>query len=268
MPFFENATNFTISGGTFNTISGDLNRYERYHSTATTNSFNNQDNIPSHPYYPPYGSRPPRGIHHQERGPFGYADYYDDNPRPAPEADYGRYDDQGRWGHLETSMHSPGHVEITGGDFNTARSRNQDQRDSRYFTHEPQGICSPSSSCYLCSTLIQLDPRPPTTGVDPSFDGGNGEDEENTVSPEDDSAAMIVEDTVPRPSDPDPTVPSPDLPPPRAQRPLTHVEKMRMAMADMELSESEATQGVDTPIQGSSSERKRKSIFSRKNLRT
>ena len=36
MPFFENATNFKITGGTFNTISGGMNQYINHHSMTPT----------------------------------------------------------------------------------------------------------------------------------------------------------------------------------------------------------------------------------------
>ncbi|KAJ7772062.1 hypothetical protein DFH07DRAFT_937738 [Mycena maculata] len=266
MPFFEGSSNFKITGGTFNVISGDLNQYETNHSVFTAHSFNgNPDGpnyLPNSGPYPPYGSQPymrsgpPRGYgpapgyhplrrpphHHQEHGPYGFADYYD-NRSPPQESHYSGYDGLGGRSRFETAMHSPEHVEVAGGEFMAFPHGDiprQDPRDSTDYSRSFMRVFS--------SSLTELDP----------VFNGSLNDQENVVvrdvSPfNNDNVTMSdatdmtllsdEEGAGPLPNDFDP-VPA-DSSSSAAQRPLTRVERMRMAMADMDIAGADQSQTVD-----------------------
>ncbi|KAJ7169125.1 hypothetical protein C8R43DRAFT_982400 [Mycena crocata] len=235
MPFFENASNFTITGGNFNVISGDLNQYEQHYTTFTVNSHNNNPNDnPHHPSYYQYGSRPPRGTpprpraqhRHQEHGAYGYAEYYD-NRGPASDANYGRYQNPGPHSRFETSLHSQEHVEIAGGEFST---QNGD------FYQEAWGGSSMQGEDFV----------PTSSGTQP-FSGHETRGELHDADSPAEENILIDEDAHPTSN-----VAVPE------QRPLTNLEKMRERMANMELDPDQPEAGdADVPsAPGPSSEKK------------
>ncbi|KAJ7287146.1 hypothetical protein C8J57DRAFT_1283003 [Mycena rebaudengoi] len=152
MPFFENATNFKITGGTFNSVSGDLNQYHTQYSQFTTDSYNDggADGIHGHGHsYHPYEPRASRGrTSHprpraQQRGaPIRYPEDYDDYDDRGS-ATYGGYDeyegrstDDRRYG----DAYGRGGREFTGGEHNEVGGNH----NYRYAAHEinqtgPQG---------------------------------------------------------------------------------------------------------------------------------
>jgi hypothetical protein len=155
MPFFENATNFKVTGGTFNVVAGDLNRHDHYYSNFTSNTYSDYpEDISNHQYYDPYAEWSPRGRHpahhrsqrrQQEQGPYGYAEYYDDRQSESQgyyEGGYEGYEPPPPH-RFESSLHSPRHVEITGGEFTQARNWNATQHyrpdAPRSFVHESEG---------------------------------------------------------------------------------------------------------------------------------
>ncbi|KAJ7030019.1 hypothetical protein C8F04DRAFT_1115052 [Mycena alexandri] len=231
MPFFENASNFKISGGTFNVIAGDLNQYENHHSTYTSSSYNEYpDDRPTHQYYDPYAQWSPRGRYpthsqrrhqhrHQEQGPFGYADYYEDR-RSQSESYYDAGYPQPP-GRFENSLRSTAHVEIAGGEFNDFPGRDATQRSHRYM----------NIFCALSSYPPQPDSVPSFSRVDDPIQPENPEpgSESDTSMSEDETS-----ETAP-------------IPAPTPPKPLTTVEKMRMAMADMEIDGTTEIEGTDRP---------------------
>ncbi|KAJ7496855.1 hypothetical protein FB451DRAFT_1209008 [Mycena latifolia] len=264
MPFFENSSNFKITGGTFNVISGDLNQYETNYSTFTAHSFNNNPNgAPNHPYYHPYAPPPPppRGrptprhpqYQHQGRGAFGYAEYYDD--MPPSEDQYGGHEDRGAGSRFEASMRSPDHyVEISEAEFIAARQRDV---TTHYHPSAGEGRGSTQDSQGSMSGIL----------ANPIIEENLGE----SASEND----MVEEESTPLPDTSDTAVPAAADLPQSAQKPLTTVERMRMAMAEMDITGMDQTQAVDAPsdLPSSISEGKQKSaqsfsrIFQRKPTR-
>ncbi|KAJ6554073.1 hypothetical protein B0H10DRAFT_2123934 [Mycena sp. CBHHK59/15] len=57
--FFQGATNFEISGGTFNDIAGDLNQYHTYHFAAEFNNIQGDSTRVNSPTIVNYHSQPP-----------------------------------------------------------------------------------------------------------------------------------------------------------------------------------------------------------------
>ncbi|KAJ7686573.1 hypothetical protein B0H17DRAFT_1072004 [Mycena rosella] len=241
MPFFEGSSNFKITGGTFNAISGDLNKHYTTHSTFTSNSYNNNPNgdpTGSHPYYHPYAPRgraPPRRPQYpqREQGAFGYTEYHDDlPPQPGGQYQYGRYDGLGDRSRFESSLRSPAaHVEIVGGEFNAVRGESR-------ATHDSQD--------HMSHTV------PETTNTE---ENPGDRDTTDTTSESD----MDDEPTTPTDASDAPVPAATDVPPSAAQKPSTLVENMRMSMAGLGIDE---TQGVDSPpslVSQSSSETKQKS---------
>ncbi|KAJ7209790.1 hypothetical protein GGX14DRAFT_453126 [Mycena pura] len=271
MPFFENAKDFKITGGTFNVIHGDLNQYHNHRSTFVAHSYND-NGFPDDSYindpqgnYPHYGSQPvyddyaahrrPRR-RHQERGPYGSAEYYYDDNRGrrfqgnhGGYRDYGRYDGSGDYGSyggrpvdshggFEAAMQSPTtHVDLVGGEF-TERDMNVTNdyqpttpgsfNESQDF--ESMHSTSGSSSLYDHSELEALgnpELAPPT-------------DENATPMGDVDTTASTDA------SDPadGPTATSVDSLP-ATQKPRTAVEKMRMKMASMEIMDANEPQAAD-----------------------
>ncbi|KAJ7716525.1 hypothetical protein B0H16DRAFT_1613552 [Mycena metata] len=228
MPFFENATNFKISGGTFNTIAGDLNQYENHHSTYTSTSYNEYpDDRPNHQYYDPYARWPPRGRYpshrrpqypHQEQGPFGYAEYYEDRQSQSESRyDAGYPQAPGRF---ENSLRSTAHVEIAGGQFNDFPERDATQRSHHPDTRHESQDSVPS----LSEVDGRIQPGNSTISGDPEPESDTSMSDEETS------------ETAPIPA-----------PAPAPRKPLTTVEKMRMAMADMEIDGTKEIEGTDRP---------------------
>ncbi|KAJ7188759.1 hypothetical protein C8R46DRAFT_29528 [Mycena filopes] len=232
MPFFENATNFKISGGTFNVIAGDLNQYENHHSTYTSTSYNEYpEDVPAHRHYDPYQQWPPRGRYpshrrpqhrYQEQGPFGYAEYYDDRQSHSETYYDGGYSRApGRFENSLRSATAP--VEIEGGEFNEVRGRDATQR----YQGAPRSSFRPQSEDSV-----------PSPSVDDPIHSGNSTMAENAELDSDTSMSDDEESPETAVSGPAP-IPV-DSPPPAPRKPLTTVEKMRMAMAGMEI---DATDG-------------------------
>ncbi|KAJ6589932.1 hypothetical protein DFH09DRAFT_1140464 [Mycena vulgaris] len=234
MPFFENSSNFKITGGTFNVISGDLNQYETNHTTFTSHSFNNNPNGAAS--YHPYGSRPPssprgraRGgppprrpqYQHQEYGAYGYAEYYDDI---GPGSDNGQYGEPRARGRFEPAMRSGAYVEIRGGEFNAPRNvPDPAQRGQDYMHNSEDSMSGIEPGTAIVEEIDERDSPSDTGVVDMS-------EEEPTLLPTTSDTAV-------------PAVA--DLPPSTAQKPPTTVEKMRAAMAEMDITGVDQTQAAD-----------------------
>jgi len=283
MPFFENAKDFKITGGTFNVIHGDLNQYHNHRSTFVAHSYNDNGEFPDDSYindpspqgnYPPYGSQPvydgsqpvydgyaahrrPRR-RHQERGPYGSAEYYyDDNRGRRSQGnhggyrDYGRYDGSGDYGSyggrpidshggFEAAMQSPTtHVDLVGGEFMSERNMNVTNdyqptvpgsfTESQDF--ESMHSTSGSSSLYDHSEALGISELAPSTDENATPMG----DVDTTASPDasdpaDAPTATYVDSATYLPA---------------TQKPRTAVEKMRMKMASMEIMDANEPQAAD-----------------------
>ncbi|KAJ7668716.1 hypothetical protein DFH06DRAFT_1294473 [Mycena polygramma] len=250
MPFFEGATNFKITGGTFNAIAGDLNRYDHYHSSFISNTYNEYpEDVPNYQYHDPYVPGPPRGrypAHHRsqprrEQGPYGYAEYYADEQSKSDY--YGGYEPPRASRRFEASMQSPGHMEISGGEFIEARNWNPPRRSThRYHTETPRRrsfVDEPEDSMPSSSQSEQISRAVPDN---PEFGEFKNLPSDAPMSDEDAESAHAPDTAVP-PAFPT-AFPSPvpaELS--GAQKPLSTVERMRMRMADMEIEDPEA---VDT----------------------
>ncbi|KAJ7876137.1 hypothetical protein B0H14DRAFT_2714721 [Mycena olivaceomarginata] len=241
MAFFANSTNFKISGGSFNVIHGDSNHETHTYSTLASNSYNDfpdndypysnypdnfPDENPSYRHYDQYAPPPSRGRRpshrrsqrrYQEHGPYGYAEYYEDGQS---EGHYnGRQAPQGSPSPFETSLRSPSrHVEIAGGEFTHTRTRNATRHYHPDFAEnstpesEDPTPASSETDFHSCGN----DMAPVTPDLDPSYD---------ITMPEEEAALQNGPTAVP--------VASADTPPPK--KTPTHLEKMRRAMADMEI---------------------------------
>jgi hypothetical protein len=270
MAFFANSSNFKISGGKFNVIHGDLNQEDHTYTTFTSNSYNNYsdnnyadnnyadnnyadnnyadnnyadnsypDDIPNHPYYDQYAPWPPRGRQpprhrsqrrHQAHGAYGYAEYYDDRQSQSEGYYDGGYEPRGAPSRFENSLRSPAsHIEIAGGEFMATRGRNATQhyhpdfQDG--FAHEPEDLTPASSQAE--SVPESSDNAQENPDLDSSSD--------IPMSHEDGVALQNNATAIPA-----------SIPAHATKKPLTTVEKMRMAMADMEIDGIEA-EAVNTP---------------------
>ncbi|KAJ6593415.1 hypothetical protein B0H19DRAFT_19948 [Mycena capillaripes] len=279
MPFFEGASNFNITGGTFNVVAGDLNRHDNYYSSYTSNAYNHYpEDIPNHQYYDRHTPWPPRGRYpahrpsqhrHQEHGPYGYADYYDEG-----ESD-GYYDEgyeqPSAPSRFEASLQSPGHIEIAGGEFVAARNWNTTHHyhpnAPERFTHESEGADSLLCIVFVLSSrslfdqiscrrlhkatysrLKTLAPKKLRNLVSSqsavaravfclisrvdSRSESSMVDEERPESPNSDTAVPAA-----IPSDVRSGTP----------KPLTYVERVRMAMARMDIDATDQPHAVEAP---------------------
>ncbi|KAJ6491792.1 hypothetical protein C8R47DRAFT_1121796 [Mycena vitilis] len=282
MPFFEGATNFKITGGTFNAIAGDLNRYDHYHSSFISNTYNEYpEDVPNYRYHDSYVPGPPRGryaAHHRsqprrEQGPYGYAEYY---PDEQSESDYyGGYEPPRASRRFEASMQSPGHIEISGGEFIEARNWNPPRRSThryptetprrRSFVNEPEGANHLVRYLHSSNLFRQSTDSMPSSSQSVPISRAVPENSEfdspsDALMSDEDAESTHASDTAVPPASPT-AFPSPvpaELS--GAQKPLTNVERMRMRMADMDIEDPE-TADTSPPSTTSlpSSEGKRRS---------
>jgi hypothetical protein len=262
MAFFANSTNFQITGGSFNVIHGDMTQEDHTYATYTSNSHNTYpDNnypdydYPDYPdnnypndiqnrqYYDYYAPRPPRGRYpphprsqrrHQERGAYGYTEYYDDSQS---EGYYGGgYGPQDVPDRFESSLRSSArHTEISGGDFIATRGRNS----RRYRpdvapspTHESQDSTPISSEADSLSFVTDAQEQE-NTDLDASSD----------IPMADEGGAALQESATAVPT----AIPDTPLSETPAKKTPTNLEKMRRAMAHMEIDEPEAVNTAPAP---------------------
>ncbi|KAJ7647679.1 hypothetical protein FB45DRAFT_894144 [Roridomyces roridus] len=246
MAFFAGATNFTVQGGTFNTISGDLNEHHQHYSVYTVNSNNNynDDEYRQH-YNPPRGPQPPRGYpppgvsrgppprhrprhHHQEYASYGRGLYYNNT-----EANWGDRSD------LEAAMDAPGHVEIVEGEFlsHSGRSHSRNSTQDRQASSPSPAAMDPISSDV------------PDQGITTStvVNGVVVEEEEDD------------EDMPPVDADVAASTPSPA---PAGQPSRSHLDSLRMNMAGLNIEGDAGVQEVRATDKTPSAERKRGNPFS------
>jgi len=293
MPFFENAKDFKITGGTFNVINGDLNQYHNYRSNFVSHSYND-NGFPDDSYinepqgnYPHYGSQPMyddypahrRSRHrHQERGPYGSAEYYyDDNRDQRFQGNHGGYrghgtnDRSGGYGGysgqpeeprggFEAAMQSPTtHVDLVGGEFMARRNMNANDYQATMpgsvsESQDFESTTSGSSSLYDHSS-----------GSSSLYDHSEALGNSEFAPPTDENATPMgdVDTTAStEASDPadGPTAISVD-PLPTTQKPRTAVEKMRMKMATMEIGDANEPQAADAVATSSEDKQKANPSF-------
>ncbi|KAK7057616.1 hypothetical protein R3P38DRAFT_2842044 [Favolaschia claudopus] len=218
MTFFNNSSNFQITGGTFNVIHGDLNQEHHVYSTYISNAYS-QDYNPDHfddgahydPWPPQGGNHRRRSQRHRERGEYGHAQYYTDRPQSS--------------GRFETLLQSPeSHVEISGGDFHASPRR----RRSPVYQPEPAerfSHVSPVTSQETFEFGVDASPNDPDT-LSASLNSES--------SPDGDEAEVLdggsaTASPVPIPVDTEP-----------AQKYPTRLENMRRAMANMQMDVDDA----------------------------
>ncbi|KAF7362300.1 hypothetical protein MVEN_00576600 [Mycena venus] len=191
------------------------------------------DDIPNHPYYNQYAPWPPGGRHpprhrsqrrHQAHGAYGYAEYYDDRQSQSDGYYDEGYEPRGAPSRFETSLRSPAsHIEIAGGEFMATRHYHPDVQSG--FTHEPEDftpVASQAGSVSDNSDSAQENPD-----LNPSPD----------IPMADEDGAAIENGATSIPA---------SIPAHATKKPLTAVERMRVAMADMEIDGTEAG-AVNTP---------------------
>ncbi|KAJ6631555.1 hypothetical protein B0H10DRAFT_500330 [Mycena sp. CBHHK59/15] len=272
MPFFENATNFTVTGGTFNNIAGNMNQNETVYTNVSAHSYRRPEEMHNH-FYSPYDSRPSRGRsprhspRRQRRGhdALGYAEYYD-NRGSRFEETYGGREDSWNRSDLQNRLSAHDGVEITGGELNyvgeNVNNYYASNRSLGRWTEEPlySMPVHPETEPVMHDEnnveeiLPAHGPSPPVVNED-----SNMSDEETASSSPSASDA---------PADPPPAVTRAD-----PRRPPTTLERMRMAMSGMEIADVENGHAVevrDITTEEVHSERKQKplgKIFQRRSKR-
>ncbi|KAJ7935165.1 hypothetical protein B0H13DRAFT_1854428 [Mycena leptocephala] len=256
MPFFENATNFKVTGGTFNVVAGDLNRHDHYYSNFTSNTYSDYpEDISNHQYYDPYAEWSPRGRHpahhrsqrrQQEQGPYGYAEYYDDRQSESQgyyEGGYEGYEPPPPH-RFESSLHSPRHVEITEGSSPRPETgtppniivpmhRKALCMNQKISSRRPRMLSQARVAMTTCKTIQNwwaLCQHWRCIGLICTLDLHPDTPMSDEESPDTSTAV--------------PAAVAADLP---TQKPLTTVEKMRMAMAQMEIDAADQPHAVEEP---------------------